>query len=1114
MDGDPNSLRTLEWHVKEFYSGNVNNEQILKIQKLLESFSCQKEAWRNSLYFLNQTTHDQTAMFFLNVLEGFITKGWCGLSNEEQLEIRNTLYHWILERHITSPYFVRNKAILLIIQIARCDWPDRYPDFYSNILTLVTSPSPSTAVIGLLFIQTASEELGTPRDNVLSSRKAELKQRLLQLVPQTLSVLTGLLESIWEKQSHSITSTPPPSPTNPTVNSVTQNSTAGGSSGSSLNSELDLVVQVALQCLTHLFSWIPLSSHVTPQLMELIFRYVGMGTQHSLPKISTSNELSVPVLAVGAINEMLYKNCVPVEFGDFVVLLFNNSAFVLHHLVQKSNDSRLPNPINPDFVAKFVELIHLLVSSHLRRLEGRTLPLFSVPQFLSLFYSFTFEQSDWTRYSSCLDTWQVFLDYVKESSETSNQDAPAQRYRECLVSLSESVLSKVLHFTNGAQLSQLDDEDADGDMETESKKMLRQSIEIFVTVGEILKNETLSQLNEPFQRCTSAYQTLVSLSAASNGVVRIESKSQLKELLVLLKDLASLLQLIGRLCELHIGANFPNHFEVGKLLVQKLLDLSSCGTSVASIKFIGCPDEELKSILSQVHAHCLSSLQAWCHWISLLVHSNASKEPAESLVFALVSSATTVFTPAWVKTPLGSEGSEQVYHASLQLLNSVICIIRSHFLWNCSTWNQLFVSVHEIQYLPPSIHRQLVRCVLGSAVVGWRNCSAEEQRWNERQTRLKTAIENVTKGTWLLLQQLLAKESNQLLVQGKAAFVATLTLLSELASVVHDESTTSKAVLHSAIRVWIEPTLALLSMDVLFMDDHEVTESIFNFYLSVFDCLLNQIGSDQAEKAVQTFLQTFNQFNIETVLRQENSHGARAIERLLRILQIVVQEPGASFKRFLPSTLALCLDHIYPCVAQLPSSDLKETLYHLLTLILRHHWRYFFKGPLLVSYGSPGSKAAETVENQSQFISIMTAYGQSFMLPDINIFQQNLAALDTLHSKWKLYHKSIFRAGIAKEFINTLFEVLSSGSHELLRDEIGLSIHAMASADFEVFFHQNLPSYLVTCQGIDDQQRMLLKNGFTNETDLPSFTRNVHRLTFDLRCYRSTNASNASLHRS
>ena len=143
-------------------------------------------------------------------------------------------------------------------------------------------------------------------------------------------------------------------------------------------------------------------------------------------------------------------------------------------------------------------------------------------------------------------------------------------------------------------------------------------------------------------------------------------------------------------------------FEVGKSLVQKLLDLSSCGTAVASMKFVGCPDDELKLILAQVNAHCLSSLQAWCHWISLLVHSNLSKEPAESLVFALVSSATAVFTPAW---PLGSEGTEQVYHASLQLLTSVICVIRSHFLWNCSTWNQLFVSVHEIQYLPPNVTR-------------------------------------------------------------------------------------------------------------------------------------------------------------------------------------------------------------------------------------------------------------------------------------------------------------------------------------------------------------------------------------------------------------------------
>ena len=60
---------------------------------------------------------------------------------------------------------------------------------------------------------------------------------------------------------------------------------------------------------------------------------------------------------------------------------------------------------------------------------------------------------------------------------------------------------------------------------------------------------------------------------------------------------------------------------------------------------------------------------------------------------------------------------------------------------------------------------------------------------------------------------------------------------------------------------------------------------------------------------------------------------------------------------------------------------------------------------MLTKFGSQESNQMETVENQPQFLGIMTAYVQSFMLPDINIFQQNLAALDTLHSKWKLYHK-------------------------------------------------------------------------------------------------------------
>ena len=420
------------------------------------------------------------------------------------------------------------QAVQLIVHIARSDWPDRYPDFFNNILALVSSVNLPSRILGLLFLQTASEELGTPRDDLLSGRKSELKQRMLQLVPQILSllsgnlffiykkkqhfiwyVLLGLLESIWEKQSHSITSTPPPSPTNSSAfNSVT-NHLAAGSTTPSLNSEFEPIIRLALQCLTHLFSWIPLSSHVTPQLMELVFRFVGLGTQPSMSQFTSGKMVFSLWFNQGVVYNRFVlhtqkvafqfwlsvpstKCCIKIAFQlnlktllsyySTTLVLFCTIQFItlptviyLIQLIHSKSKSILLTTRLFDyvllyhfdcrFVEKFVELIHLLVTSHLRRLEGRSLPAFSVPQFLSLFFNFTFEQNDWNRYSSCLDTWQVFLDHVKQSSGASgDQDFPAMRYHESLVTLSERVLHKVLFFYNGSELSELDDEATDGNV--------------------------------------------------------------------------------------------------------------------------------------------------------------------------------------------------------------------------------------------------------------------------------------------------------------------------------------------------------------------------------------------------------------------------------------------------------------------------------------------------------------------------------------------------------------------------------------------------------------------------------------------------------------------------
>ena len=79
------------------------------------------------------------------------------------------------------PGYVRNKAIKLIVDIAASDWPHFYPDFFTQLLDQLRRKE--TLILGLNMLLITSEELATPRDNVSSGRKEELKRLLSSQVP-------------------------------------------------------------------------------------------------------------------------------------------------------------------------------------------------------------------------------------------------------------------------------------------------------------------------------------------------------------------------------------------------------------------------------------------------------------------------------------------------------------------------------------------------------------------------------------------------------------------------------------------------------------------------------------------------------------------------------------------------------------------------------------------------------------------------------------------------------------------------------------------------------------------------------------------------------------------
>lgn len=204
------SLRALESLMTEFFHDCTTNERKREIEELLNNFAQQVGAWRFCLYFLSSTRNDYVMMYSLTVFENLINKMWLGVPSQDKMEIRSCLPKLLLAHHKTLPYFIRNKLCKVIVDIGRQDWPMFYHDFFTNILQLIQSPV--TTPLGLIMLKTTSEELACPREDLSVARKEELRKLLLDQVQTVLGLLTGILETVWDK--HSVTAaTPPPSPT-------------------------------------------------------------------------------------------------------------------------------------------------------------------------------------------------------------------------------------------------------------------------------------------------------------------------------------------------------------------------------------------------------------------------------------------------------------------------------------------------------------------------------------------------------------------------------------------------------------------------------------------------------------------------------------------------------------------------------------------------------------------------------------------------------------------------------------------------------------------------------------------------------------------------------------
>uniref|UniRef100_A0A8C5JTV9 Exportin 6 n=1 Tax=Junco hyemalis TaxID=40217 RepID=A0A8C5JTV9_JUNHY len=1088
LDFEEASLRALESLMTEFFHNCTTNERKREIEELLNNFAQQIGAWRFCLYFLSSTRNDYVMMYSLTVFENLINKMWLGVPSQDKMEIRSCLPKLLLAHHKTLPYFIRNKLCKVIVDIGRQDWPMFYHDFFTNILQLIQSPV--TTPLGLIMLKTTSEELACPREDLSVARKEELRKLLLEQVQTVLGLLTGILESIWDKHS-ATAATPPPSPTSGESGDLLSSLLQSPSAAKLLNQPIPIldtdseyICSLALECLAHLFSWIPLSTSITPSLLTTIFHFARFGCDTRARKMSSVNGSSpsallgqergrLGVLAMACINELMSKNCVPMEFEEYLLRMFQQTFYLLQKITRENNahtvKSRLEE-LDESYIEKFTDFLRLFVSVHLRRIESYS--QFPVVEFLALLFKYTFHQPTHEGYFSCLDIWTLFLDYLtsKIKSRLADKEAVLNRYEDALVLLLTEVLNRIQFRYNQAQLEELDDETLDDDQQTEWQRYLRQSLEVVAKVMELLPTHAFSTLFPVLQDNLEVYLGLQQfvVTSGTGHRLNITAENDCRRLHCSLRDLSSLLQAVGRLAEYFTGDVFAARFNDALTVVERLVKVTLYGSQIKLYNIETAVPSVLKPDLIDVHAQSLAALQAYAHWLAQF-YSEVHRQNPEQFI-SLVSTALEAITPL-----ISSKVQEKLLLSACHLLVSLATTVRPVFLISIPAVQKVFNRITDTsaQRLPDKVS--------SPTAVPHGNEGSEQQ---------------------LLPLALQRKTHHPSCFAAKVIIHQTLSVLEDIVESVSGESTKSRQICYQSLQESVQVSLALFPA---FIHQSDVTDEMLSFFLTLFQGLRVQMGVPFTEQIIQTFLNMFTREQLAESILHEGSTGCRVVEKFLKILQVVVQEPGQVFKPFLPSVISLCMEQVYPIIAERSSPDVKAELFELLFRVLHHNWRYFFKSSVLASVQR--GVAEEQMENEAQFSAIMQAFGQSFLQPDIHLFKQNLFYLETLNTKQKLYHKKIFRTTMLFQFVNVLLQVLVHKSHDLLQEEIGIATYNMASVDFDGFYSAFLPEFLASCDGVDSNQKNVLGRNFKMDRDLPSFTQNVHRLVNDLRYYRLCNDS-------
>ena len=172
------TITTLDSVVNTFFT-STNTEERSLANKVLIEFQSFDEAWLKVDLILEQSSLIQSKFIALTILDTLIKSKWNILPIQQQQGIKQFIIQIIFKQaQEDNNKLYLSKLNMVLVQILKQDWPLKWPDFITEIVTS-SKQNLSLCENNMLILKLLSEEVfDFSLDQMTSSKTKLLKEQL------------------------------------------------------------------------------------------------------------------------------------------------------------------------------------------------------------------------------------------------------------------------------------------------------------------------------------------------------------------------------------------------------------------------------------------------------------------------------------------------------------------------------------------------------------------------------------------------------------------------------------------------------------------------------------------------------------------------------------------------------------------------------------------------------------------------------------------------------------------------------------------------------------------------------------------------------------------------